>query len=594
MFKRLCPIVLGALFASGAWAAAFTQADLEKMVKELDAVIPHNTSYRYPVQCEIVDQPKVNAYATRIPEGTALQAKMVVYTGLVKACDGDQRLIRAVVAHELSHLSRGHLDELDPKARDLRNLWTRQQEFEADKFGAEALVKTGHPRKDMVDMLLFLESRRSREGDWLSRLTADHADPKYRAAEVADDPSALKALLLYDTGLAYEDAREHSYAQKLFAAAGDMWPKLTEAYINSGKCALLFYYDHLPLAVRNSWWRPDFGPLITAPHVSPQAVAITDEDRTAWKKAKEAIDIAVLKNPGKADAAELQALLYVLEPDANKEIVQKGIDWFKSQMSTDEVVKLRYANNGGLGYQRLGDLSSAYAMIIKAQRSSEMYNPAVGENLGLVVVKNRSKADDELAANVMFTWLSRTPQISPRWSTVKKTFDEVCAKAGINAKPIESQPALLCAVTTLVTDVKRFGLFLPVSGAKTLLGEPEQSVYFDKKYPDMMELRWHSGAITMLTERNKVMRLTSTEPGAYLVLKPTDKTSTDEFRIKVGMTRAEFNGILDEKAGVTKYLAKGGKVDQWTYFTALNFGVLFDGDKVAAITVTPVQYEEEE
>ena len=45
-------------------AKDFTQADLEKMVGELDKAIPHNSAYLYPVKCSIVDSPNVNAYAT--------------------------------------------------------------------------------------------------------------------------------------------------------------------------------------------------------------------------------------------------------------------------------------------------------------------------------------------------------------------------------------------------------------------------------------------------------------------------------------------------------------------------------------------------
>ncbi|HWA83933.1 MAG TPA: M48 family metalloprotease, partial [Fimbriimonadaceae bacterium] len=319
-----------ALLAGSATAREFTASDLEKIVTELDKVIPENPDYKYPIKCSIVDKDEVNAYATLTKEGTAKRSTMVVFTGLVTKMDGDVRLIRAVVAHELSHLSLGHLSAIDPAARDLRNLWTRQQEYAADKSGAEALVKAGYSKKDMVDMLLFLDRNRGRAGGWLDRLTGDHADPKARAAEVSDNPAALNALLTFDTALAYEDAREHRYAQKLFDYAGSQWAALTEAYTNSAKCALLYYYDNLPKAVRTTWWRPDFGPLITNTHApAVQAAEVTDDDRTAWKDAMTAIDKAVERNPGSEDAEELRALAQVLEPDAKKDVVQLGIDWFK-------------------------------------------------------------------------------------------------------------------------------------------------------------------------------------------------------------------------------------------------------------------------
>ncbi len=592
-FKRAFLLLSLLSLAATTLAKDFSQADLEKIVSELDPAIPHNEHFKYPIKCSIVAKDEVNAYATVTKEGTDLRATMVVFTGFVKAAHDDETLIRACVAHELSHLSKGHMTDLDPAARDLRNLWTRQQEFEADKFGAEALVKTGHPRKDMVNLLMLLDSLRSRDGGWLERLSADHADPKARAAEVSDNPDALKALVTFDLALAYEDARSHLYAKKLFDAAAAQWPALTEAHINSAKCSLLYYYDNLPIAVRNSWWRPDFGGLITEVHAPPpQATVVSDEDRQAWKDALEATKIAVAKNPDSEDAAELMALVKVMEPDVKKDVVQEGIDWFKSHKSTDSVVTLRYANNAGVGYQRMGDLDTAYSTIMTAQKGTTKFNSALGENLGLVVVNGRSKDDDLLAANVLFTWLNNTPDDSPRYKTVKKTFEDICTKSGLQAKEIKPAPGYLCKVVTLVTSNKNLGLFLPVSGLKQLLGAPDKELVFADKWPDLTEVRWHDGKLTVLTERGRVMRITSYEDGAYLSLKPKDATSQDAYQIKVGMTKAELFAILNEKASIMKDMADGGKVKNWNYFPGLNMGVLIENDKVVAITVSPVQQEE--
>jgi predicted Zn-dependent protease len=577
------------------WAADFTQADLEKMVTELDHVIPENTKYKYPVKCSIVDQDEVNAYATVKKEDDGLRATMVVFTGLVKNINGDQRLIRAVVAHELSHLSRGHLDDINPAARDLKNLWTRQQEFEADKYGAEALVKSGYAKKDMVDLLLFLDKQHGRNGGWLEGLTADHADSKARAAEIADDPSALKALVTYDTALAYEDARSHLYAKKLFDFAAAQWPALTEAYINSGKCALMHYYDNLPIGVRNTWWTPDFGPLITNPHVYVQAIAIEDKDRKRYQDAMAAIKTATEKNPGNEDADALLALGQVMEPDASKDIVQSGIDWFDKMgaATTDPIQKLRYANNEAFGYAQLGDTAKAANLLMAAQRGTNKFNAALGENLGLVGLSGGSKDDETLAANVLYTWLNNTPQASsPRWETVKKTFDDICSKAGIQANEIKPKAAYLCQVVTLVTgDNKEIGLLLPINSLKSLIGEPAKTITFDDRWPDLAELRWNDDALSVFTEKNQAMRLTCYEPGAYLELKPMDPTSQDTFSIKVGMSEADFYNTLSKDSAVSKELAKGGKTETWTYFPSLGMGVLIQDGTVKGITVTPVQYE---
>ena len=573
--------------------STFTQADLEKIVAELDAVIPHNPGYKYPIKVSLVDQPDVNAYAGYRMVGDDKQAIMVVYTGLAKVADQDPRLIRACVAHELSHLSQGHSLEGRPAARDLTNLWTRQQEYDADKFGAAALLKAGYPKKDMIDLLLLLDAQSGREGGWLDRLTADHADAKARAAELSDNPQALKSLVLFDTALAYEDAREHNYARLLFQKSVADWPELTQAYTNAAKCSLELYYDNLPKGLRADWWRPDFGPLITnVPKGGGQATEITDQDRDAWKAAFALAQTAVEKNPGNRDAEEILALAQVLDPDAKKDVVSKGVEWFKSHgaVATDEGDKLRFANNAGVGLQRTSDLDAAYASIIDAQRGVKRFNAALGENLGHVRVKGRSNADDLLAANVLHTWLENTPDSSPNWKLVKSTFDEICTTAHISPQPITDKPAFLAQVTTLYTHDKHLGLLLPVAGLVNAMGQPDSTARFDDRFPDLREMRWNSGLV-IFTERNKVMRLTTSEPGAYLVLRPKDPTLEDKFAIRVGMSKADLFAMLNEKAGVQKQLADRGEVKTWTYFPAVGMGVLIQDDKVAAITVTPVKYE---
>ena len=570
-----------------------SQADLEKIVAELDHVIPESKKLKYPVKCSIIDKDDVNAYAHVEKESDGLRASMVIFTGLVKQTHGDIRIIRAVVAHELSHLSREHLFDVDPSARDVRNLWTRQQEFEADKYGAEALVKAGYSKKDMVDMLLFLDRDQGRGGFWLQNLTADHADPKARAAELADNPKALNALVTFDTALAYEDARNHLYAKKLFDYAFLQWPDLKEALVNSAKCSLLFYYDNLPKAVRSNWWRPDFGPLLTNVHAAvPQATEVTDEDRERWRDAIEATKKAVNDSPKSTDALELAALAMVLEPDAKKDVVNAGRDWFESNLkAVDKETALRYANNAAVGYQRLGDIAKASETILEAQKGTNKFNSALGENLGLVKSAGRSKDDETLAANVLFTWLSNTPATSPRWPTVKKTFDDICVNVGIAPKDIQQKPGILCRVITLVTSGKELGILLPAGGVVAAIGTPDKRVLFVEKWPDLQEIRWHNEELTIWTEREKVMRITSYEKDAYLLLKPADKSLDTTFKVTVGMSKSEFFAILNESASVLKNLARGGKVDSWNYYPDLNMGVLIDGDKVKAITVTPVVFE---
>ena len=104
--------------------ATFTVADLQKMVDELSPYLPEDPRFAYPIKCIVEDKNEVNANARIIvdpkaPKDAKPQAKMTVYTGLLTFMK-EMRLVRAVVAHEIAHLSKQHLGKgYKPKDLDL-------------------------------------------------------------------------------------------------------------------------------------------------------------------------------------------------------------------------------------------------------------------------------------------------------------------------------------------------------------------------------------------------------------------------------------------------------------------------------------------
>jgi hypothetical protein len=588
--RDLCLVALAALAAT-APAKDFSVADLDKMVTELMTVMAKDPKLTYPVKCSVETNKSINAYSTARKEAGSdkPRATMVVYSGLVDFLKGDIKLIRAVVAHEIGHLAKGHCSGYGYVGRDLDLLHTRQQEYEADMTGAIALQRLGYGKQDMVDMLMALGKIDGRKGNWWDNLTADHADPKARAAEIADNPSVLKSLLAFDMGLAFADSRRWKLAGRFFDDAVAKEPRLLEAYVNSANAALMYYYDLLPLKARENWLRPDFGALLQDPVSVARAAEIDDTDRARYREAVAKINIAIDKAPSISRSKELLALAQVLEPDGDKSTVQKGIDAFKSMLSseTDDYLKLRWANNAAVGLDRLDNLDAAYDLLISAARKNNYFIAAHGENLGRISVKNRSEADDKLALDIFYTWLIRSPSIAPNWDVVKAEYDKVAAKLGLSVKKPEPAATLLCKAGSIFVGGKELGLFRPSGEYLAALGKPDRATGFEEQYPDLLEAVWKGGDVSVLIERDKILRITSYQAGSYVMLQPREKTSSSVFLITVGMTEADLNKILPPSGAKTK-LIKGGELEEWTYWSGLNMGVLLADGKVKGITVTPV------
>lgn len=593
---RPAAIVFLLAAALGAHAQAFTTTDLEKMVKELSAFAPKNPKYQYPVQCQIEENPGVNAYATAIEvkgaKNAKPQSKMVVFTGLIELVKGDKRILRAVVAHELSHLVCGHIYSAAPIAQDLGQFWNRSQEAEADKTGAMLLQRAGYSKKDMVDMLMKLEEIRGRTGDWFERLTGTHPDPKARAAKLVDNPSVLRSLLSFDTGLALFDRRDFAMAAEAFEKAYTQEPKLKEAMVNAAQSKLLGYYDGLGGDLRRTWFRPDFGAILKEAGIGrSKGDQISDEDRARYREAVQAIGRASAALPGHRRVGELDAIAKVLDPSGNPATLRAGVDWLASTMSklTDPSLKLRFAANAAVGLDRLGETQRAYETMMTAQKGTRAYNAALAENVGRLQVTGRSRDVDLLAADVMLTWLANTPSESPNWPAVNENYRSVCKVLSLQPKAVDGAPLYLTAGMSIHLGGLSLPLLASVDDAVAKLGQPDAVVGFDTKYPDLTEMRWKGGDVSVYTTDGQLMRITSSVPGSYVELKPVDGTLSETQKIVVGASIDQLTRILDPDRGVPRPLSNMGKPEEWIYFPPLSLGIRIESGKVAAVTITPIR-----
>lgn len=573
------------------WASTLTQADLEKMVAELDAVGVRNPKYLYPIKCSVVENKEVNAYASiKAPakQGEKPQAIMVVYTGLVDECKGDLRIVRAVVAHEVSHLMQGHVASPAFVAQDLRLEWTRQQEMDADLTGAKLLEKAGYSRKDMMDMLAMLDKVES-DSSWIWRLSKnDHTSAKNRAAEVGGNTDVLRSMMCFEKGLAFMECRRYNLATKLFDQAVQRDPTFLDAYTNAAQASLMNYYDNLPRAVQDSWFRPDFGPMLTDNPIGGRDPEIRDEDRQRFKEAMQRIDAAKAKRPDDARVNELALTAAALDPDATKDaLLQTAAKLRDLATSGDTDMRIRMANNASVAFERGGDLDKAYAVLIGTIKDTKSFSDFIAQNLGRINVTNRSAEDDALVLDVMVQWLNNAPPSNPYYQIVRDAYTKGCKKAGVQEQTITPKPTYLCNAVSMVVGGKELPLLVDTSDYVDALGQPEDKVTINKQYADVQVWYWQGGGITVLTEREQVVKVTTTTTGAYVDLRPRDENVNTNFRVIVGMSEDDFSKILDlSKAVDTKIVGATG-IEDWSFFPSLMLGVQRKDGRIVGITVSP-------
>ncbi len=592
MNRLLLGLLLTCAGACASFAQEFSQAELEKMVKELDAVSVRNPKYKYPIRCVLEKDEEVNAGATvdEFKEGETPQSVMLVNTGLLKFIKNDRRILRAVVAHEIAHLMLGHVLSPVYKANDLRILYTRQKEMAADTQGAILLEKAGYAKKDMVDMLFKLDEL-ERTDTWMRKLSAnDHTSAKNRAAEVAGNPEVMRAMMSFEKALAFMETRRYNLATTLFEKAYAQEPKCTEALVNAAQSSLMFYYESLPEAVQNEWFLPDFGPLLANPIANGKDPNLGLADRERFKQARTRIEAAKAKLPTDEKVLELEALAAVMDPDASTDVLIKGGAALEQMMSGKaDGEKLRYANNAAFGFHRAKDDTRAWGVLIGTQRGTNKFNPLFAQNFARFSVPSLSTSDQSLAAAVMVTWLNNTASDNPYYLVVKNHYTKSCEKLGIKPEELKPAPSAFCTPSTLNVGGKEAPLFLETGQYIEAFGEPLVRLTILKEYPDLQSWVWAGGSLMALVERGQIVRATTMELGASVELKPVDTANNKTYRITVGMSEDELGKILDLSKALEKNFIGTDKIETWSYFPGLMMGVLRKDGKIAGITISPTK-----
>lgn len=582
------------VLAAGAFAGQgqqFGKPEFEKLVLELEGLAPKNPNYIYPIKAVWDESDEFDAYATveQTKEKDKYQAVMVVSRGAFKFFNNNVNMLRAVVAHEVAHLSHGHCTAPVWKAADLSQYWTRQQEMEADATGAAILTRGGYDKQHMVDMLKKLDE--FDEPYWF-KINNDHSSPLQRAARVSSDPVPLEALLLHDVAGAYWESRRFSKAADAFDRMYAKEPRYFTAVINSALMLVMDYYDRLPAAAQQKWFRPDFGPLLAPnPLTSSKDPSIGAEDKARWQKAMSKIEEAK-KNSSAANQPKLKeaiALAKILNPNNDMKMVEEGTSEFqallKSAESTDINRRLRFSNNIAVGFQRLGKVVEATDAMREVIMDTGKVNFVLGENFGRVA---RSNVEGELAVNVMAYWLENASDASPYFKEIRSRYADFCEKLKLKAESFNGRKADYRRVISMVIDGREIGLYDEVSNLNSVAGSPDKILKFEE-YSGLNEVRWFGGDITAYIEGKNILRITSRMKGTYIQLQPIDSGVTERPKIEVGMSVDDLKKILNLNIGRTAPLAKWAAPEDWLYFENLLLGVLIEDGKVAGITFAPIQ-----
>jgi len=598
-------------------APPFGQAELEALVAELGRVVPENPEYHYPLEARMVEDPVENAFAGYEERDDVKQTFVQMNRGLVDLVHGDRRILRACVAHELAHLACGH-SLTNPGDRDTDNVYTRQEEWEADRLGVAYLEQIGGSAEDMVELLLALDRMaKARQYPWIVLVAGDHGSAMYRAARISRGEALLRAVSRFEIGLMYMDCRRFDAAIQYFDQALAIEPALDEACLNAASAALQEYFDRLPARVQDEWLRPEFGPLLTDTQLMRgRAIQIGAEDRLRYVRALARI-AAIPEGANAAMRRFLSATARVLEPDGKEETLRAGVEELErlladtpdSELWQVKSYRLRVANNLALGLARLDESGRALGILVNELAADPSFVVSAAENLARLPLSGMLSTEQAIAvANALVAFLQSTPESAPGAKEVERALDQILAEHSLAGNwSLPPRPIALCAAISLFLGEEEIGLFEEFSKVSGAFGDLPSAGLIDEKYPDLRFLYWGdeptSAEILALAEGDELVKLTSYRRDTKLALRPTRESGLQTvLSVQVGMSSEELDALLqpagdwaqsddyallDRQSFLTEPPGDGFKL--WRYYPMLDFGVLLEEGRVVAISVTPVR-----
>jgi tetratricopeptide (TPR) repeat protein len=621
--------------------ADFGLDDVERLVAEVMSAAPEYPLYVYPIVCEYLTgtspdgrtdyDTDVNAFSFVDDE---LRARICFQKGMTAACGGDERRVRAVLAHEIAHLACGHSAERHDARRDLVGIYSRQQEREADLHGALYLEKLGHARKDMVDVMFVLQATLLAADSngalsWLGAVGSDHASPMMRAAVLAPDEKLLKAASLFEIGVAYMECRRYGQALAFFDQATTTDWMCVEADQNAASAALQEYYDRLPAAVHEEWLRPEFGPHLTnVAYLRGRAIEITAEDLARYAEALRRIEAMLIND---SMSSFLSGTAKVLHPQGDEATLRAGIAELRALLARNRVsdgwektdTRLLTVNNIAVGLARLGEDEQAARELRAAMLAGSRYVVGVGENLARLPLKGLGEQEAVAVLELLYRVLQWSPADAPAARQAARAADKLLADLGrsFTTPPVPSKLPL-CPAISMTIDGHELGLFDPLAKVSLALGELGVTRLAEERFPGLEILDWAGGQVVALGEDGRIVKLTSYRPGTTLELRPTrDSGLRESYFVRVGMSEADFQALLAPAGGdeaqrmrslqlVSRISLEAPAVlkpdateaqetlraltslldEWWSYYPFLNFGVLIEDGVVSGISVTPVSF----
>ncbi|MEW6279090.1 MAG: M48 family metalloprotease [Candidatus Eremiobacterota bacterium] len=569
---RRLPIIVFLLVIGGLLAMAGPQAPaevpeadrplVEGVFQRLLAVSEPPKGVAWPPVLEIIEEDKVNAYAT-LKDGPAGQVPhVVVYRGmLTRVVEGKPDRLAFIMGHEIGHVVLGHCKgEGAGNTTFLETMHTRTQELEADTFGMKLALSAGFDYqgglssiRKMIDTGLEYSS--------FEGLSSDHPSWKERMVYLDPKQSQIwKSMSAFENGAVFLLVEQYPPAAGCFYEVTTQFPECPEGWSNLGYALLMQYCDGLDAKDLKNL---KVGQIVCGGFYRRSASLqgmLRGGDEDLWLEAVEALEKALQLNPKLTLARANLGIAYLVDPrgpkldKASRYLIEAAMEAEKDE-SLDPLARAAVLVNAGVAELAGGQVNQAVSRLDAAEalgRSFAARRPGIppSEALAMALLYNRamvlagSSAGEERAQALALLeeYLSKTNRSSAWWQLAHESYVDLCKAQNRAPRDLSARGSATAyrPVTSVQVDGRLITLADPVDKLRKLGDVPAVPVpggggLTQLSYP-------HHGVDLLATDKLVGIRLKG--PSAPALSLKEAGLGGQGAALKVGMSKQDLEQTL--------------------------------------------------
>lgn len=541
------------------------QTDLVRKQYPVNAVWPPR-AYIQPRSAK-----SFNAFAGpmgRDKSGRTLLRAFITEGYMQKVIQGDADVLAAVMGHELAHVTRGHL--AGKIEIDLAGFaFSREQEFEADLEGVKIAVAAGYPYKSGVKSA-FREWKVLGDRSSFEALASTHPTWTDRLQFLEKKQAEIwKSMSAFQNGYFFLHAEQYRTAETCFENVVEEFPDCAEAWANLGYARLMQYCDGLE---EKDLRRYGIGPFVAGCfYARPQGLVPDRGDERMWRKAVEALEMALKKDANLVLARANLGLAYLVYPDVEERKTGEALEHFRKAYSVKDkglegLNFVAFLVNFGVAEQAAGFQREAAEKFRLARKllPDVKASPIRGQ-LGLGLLYNEAllatasvNRDDRTKAFAAFEeYLSLASPDSAWWNLAREQYEKLAGDLGrspvsrdvLSKRSGERLWRILTAAEVAPGKVVTLGE--STGEVRRKLGQDQAGVPI---FHRSKVKRFSAATGVDLLADHRILAIFLTGDQAPPVAIQAKGVGSKKHELRVGMTTQEFLNIVRDQPVETRYL----------------------------------------